>query len=276
MNKKITHPKVSLLWNTSDPRRVVAIAGRMTYSRMPVEELCKEITEAEIVETVNAILERRHWSCLRHVSFSFVISGISRACSHQLVRHTAGFAYEQRSQHYRTEKSPSFIETLPLEKMAATYEGAVKSAEITYTQLVVGGVPKEDARMVLPNAIETQLIMTCNGEALLNFVKTRSCRVNNSEIKSVAIRMAAIAQTVFPELRPYLGPTCWTQGMCFEGPKFDKVCKKMPWRTPVVIWTPQFPRVIYRYGEGKIVQLDVQSKEEETTNDHEESKSPNG
>jgi thymidylate synthase (FAD) len=273
--KKITHPKVTLLWHSPDPRRIVAIAGRMTYSRMPVETLCEEITEGEIVETVTAILERKHWSCLRHVVFSFVVSGISRACSHQLVRHTAGFAYEQRSQHYRTEKDPSFVETQPLTRMAATYEGAIKASEITYTQLVVAGVPKEDARMILPNAIETQLIMTCNGEALLNFVRARACRVNTSEIKSVAVQIGALAYKVFPELKPYLGPTCWSQGMCFEGKKFMTVCKYSPWKTPVVLWGPKFPEVINLYGHGEVEEMDVQSKEEDP-NDHEKDTSTVG
>lgn len=240
----IKSPKLHLVWHTPNPRKVIAVAGRMTYSNQPASTLQENISDDEIGRTVKAILERRHWSVLRHVSYCFIVEGVSRAFSHQLVRHTAGHAFEQRSQHYRTEKDPSYIQPDTIDPWASTYQGSTAIAELTYNQLLAGGVPKEDARMILPTGIETQLIWTANLEAILNFVKTRACRVNTSEIMSIAVQVRNIVIKTFPEAGLYLGPTCWSTGICFEGRKFDTVCKQRPWKRPVVVWGPEFPREI--------------------------------
>jgi len=236
--KAISQPVVKLVWHTPNPRRVIAIAARMTYSAKPVEQLSEDITEAETASSVRAILERHHWSVLRHVSFCFTVSGVSRALSHQLVRHAVGFAYEQRSQHYRVENDSSYIEP-PTLSGNPVYEDAMGDANDAYRSLIAMGVPREDARMVLPSGIETQLVMTANAEAVLNLVKARACRVNTSEILSVAVQVRNIVKDIIPEMHGYLGPTCWSQGLCFEGHKYYKVCNR-PWK-PAVLWSPEFP-----------------------------------
>jgi thymidylate synthase (FAD) len=241
---KISRPTVRLLWCTPDPARVVAVAARMTYSRTPVSQLTDALSVGEITRSVNAILERRHLSVLRHVVFCFSVEGVSRALSHQLVRHTAGHSYEQRSQHYRTEVDPEYIEPETINEGSFAdhlYGAAMESAENSYHLLMENGIPKEDARMVLPNAVETQLIWTANLEAILNFVQTRACRVNCSEIIHVAAQVRKIVVGEFPMMRSHLGPTCFTRGVCYEGDKFYSTCGK-PWRSPTILWRPDFPR----------------------------------
>lgn len=242
---KVKEPDVQLVWNTPDPRKVIAIAARMTYSAKPVNELMDKLKEEEIAKSVKAILERRHYSVLRHVSFMFTVSNVSRAFSHQLVRHTAGHAYEQRSQHYRTEKNPNVVVPKSL-KSKGVEESYVASAVVAfneYEHMMDEGVPKDDARFILPNGIETQLVWTANLEALLNFIKARACRVNTPEIMSVAIKVRKIILEIIPEASEYMGPTCLTQGVCFEGDKFYKECN-MPWKSPAVLWRPDFPKRI--------------------------------
>jgi len=243
---KKTSPEVRLVWRTPNPKRVIATAARMTYSVQDVETLMDAMTDEQIDRSVNAILERRHYSCLRHVSFCFTIAGVSRAFSHQLVRHNIGHSFEQRSQHYRVEKDPAFITPKTIEgggRIQDTYEAALNGAQASYEALIEYGVPKEDARFVLPNATETQLIWTANLEAFMNFIKTRACRMNTSEITQVAIQVRHLILNSIPEMAPYLGPTCWTQGICFEGEKFYRECNQ-PWQSPTVLWTPMFPKVI--------------------------------
>lgn len=255
--KTISTPTVRLITCTPEPRKVVAIAARMTSSARDVNTLTEEITEEEIKSSVNAILERRHFSCLRHVVYTFSVSGVSRALSHQLVRHTVGHSFEQRSQHYRTEKDPRFIEPISLQSNRVTfdysakedYESALLQAENTYQRLIEDGIPKEDARFILPTACETEIIWTANLEAIYNFVKTRACRVNTSEIMDVAIQVRNLVIADFPEMKSFLGPTCFTQGMCFEGQKFFKVCN-LPWHSPTVLWTKNFPDTIELIGVG--------------------------
>jgi thymidylate synthase (FAD) len=222
----------------------------MTYSPRSVETLTENITEEEIHASVNAILERRHFSVLRHVTYTFTVSGVSRALSHQLVRHTVGHSFEQRSQHYRTEKNPSFVLPGTIAEVPVAlslYQQALENSQEVYESLLECEVPKEDARFVLPNATETQLIWTANLEALLNFIQTRACRVNTAEIISVAIQVRSAVCSTFPEMIPYLGPTCFTRGMCFEGDKYYKVCNR-PWKTPTVLWRPDFPKVMEMIG----------------------------
>ena len=255
--KIIKTPTVKYICSTPNPRRVAAIAARMTYSPRSVETLTENITNEEISASVKAILEKRHFSCLRHVTYTFSVSGVSRALSHQLVRHTVGHSFEQRSQHYRVEEDPSYIEPPTIEHNASAsveYQMGLMDAETTYRRLRQRGVPKEDARMILPNGIETQLLWSCNLEAIYNFIKTRACRVNCSEIISVATQVRKLVLIDFPEIGPYLGPTCFSQGLCFEGQKYYKVCN-LPWKTPSILWTPKFPEEIEWIGvEDKHVQ----------------------
>lgn len=241
----ITRPEVRLLWSTPDPRRQVAIAARMTYSRHDVLTIAEGLTEDEVSKSVNAVLERRHLSCLRHVVYMFTVSGVSRAFSHQLVRHNVGHAYEQRSQHYRVEKDPRYVKPKSIKSSVhqAAYSHALGQSEAYYNFLVGEGIPREDARMLLPNATETQLVWTANLEGILNFVQARACRVNTDEIMQVAIQVRRIVSDTFPEMAKYLGPTCFTRGVCYEGEKFYKQCN-CPWRSPTVLWRPNFPAVI--------------------------------
>ncbi len=251
MAQQAVKPRIIRIWTTPDPRRVIAVAARMTYSNTPVDQLQDKLTEEEIDRSVKAILERRHYSVLRHVSFSFAVTGVGRAFSHQLVRHAAGHAYEQRSQHYRKEKDFDYVlpGTVEFAGQQEAYADFMEWAQDFYDELMKSGVPKEDARQVLPNATETHLIWTANLEGIVNFVKARACRVNTEEIKQIASQVRREVLKDIPEMAKYLGPTCLTQGMCFEGEKFFKECNT-PWQTPCVLWTPEFPKNIRLVGVG--------------------------
>ena len=249
----INNPVVNKVWSTPNPKRVIALAGRMTYSKQNVEELSEGLTEKEIDQTTRAILERRHLSVLRHVDYCFTISGVSRAFSHQLVRHTAGHSFEQRSQHYREEGQFNYIVPETINGAPALieqyYEEAMNELQHRYDNLVLLGIPKEDARFVLPNACETQLIWTANLEAILNFIKTRACSVNTDEIKKVALLVRKIVLQDIPEMKMFLGPPCLTTGMCFEGKKYFTHCNR-PWKD-AVLWTPEFPKTVQIISNNK-------------------------
>lgn len=245
----IYEPSLKLLWSTPEPRRVIAVAARMTYSARSVETLMEDLTEAEVARSVRAILERRHYSVLRHVVLMFALWGVSRAFSHQLVRHTAGHAYEQRSQHYRTEHDFNIITPHFDPKTTQQYMDLATSAQAFYDQAVARGVQRDDARFGLPNGVETQLVWTANLEALLNFIRARACRVNTPEIMRVAVDVRKVVIGLIPELSRFAGPTCLTQGMCFEGDKFYKECRT-PWASPAVLWRPDFPKNVEVIGVG--------------------------
>ena len=100
--------KVTLLANTPDPEKIVAAAARLCYSNKEVSEIMDNFTDEKIEKFINKLISLGHESPLEHVTFTFGIEGISRACSHQLVRHRIA-AWAQRSQRYVNEAEPSYV-----------------------------------------------------------------------------------------------------------------------------------------------------------------------
>ena len=159
---------------------------------------------------------------LKHISFTFAISGISRACSHQLVRHRMA-SYSQQSQRYvRLTRladeavEPSTIARDPEADMV--FKGFLRAAEYVYNRLLGLGVPEEDARFVLPNATPTNIVVTMTGKALYHFFGLRCCNRAQAEIRELADRMLVLCRRVEPELFRRAGPYCFQKGYCEEGP----------------------------------------------------------
>lgn len=156
---------------------------------------------------------------LPHASFTFAIEGISRACSHQIVRHRVA-SYSQQSQRYipvrklreRVVVPPSIRELGP-----ELFSANVEAASEAYEGLVGAGVPREDARFVLPNATETNLLMTMEGRSLLHFFGLRCCERAQWEIKELADGMLREVRAAEPELFGGAGPYCRQLGRCPEG-----------------------------------------------------------
>jgi len=155
---------------------------------------------------------------LPHASFTFAIEGISRACSHQLVRHRAA-SYSQQSQRYTTGKRLSERAITPgsIGDESETFKGLVDASGEAYGKLVESGVPKEDARFVLPNATPTSLLMTMDGGSLNHFFGLRCCERAQWEIKELADEMLLKVIAVAPGLFKETGPYCCQLGYCPEG-----------------------------------------------------------
>jgi thymidylate synthase (FAD) len=211
---------VTLLQHTPDPERTVALAARLCYSPAAIGELRDRLSGADIQAFLEKIMSLGHQSVLEHVSFTFGIEGISRACSHQLVRHRLA-SYSQQSQRYVTFKGDDFPLVLP-ETVAASprrrelFDAAMDACAAAYRALVDDGVPAEDARFVLPNAAETKIIVTMNARELLHFFELRCCERAQWEIRAMAVRMLALVKPLAPTLFKDAGPGCLA-GPCPEG-----------------------------------------------------------
>lgn len=212
--------KVTLLQHTPDPERTVALAAKLCYSSSAIGELHDKLSSADVTEFLAKILSLGHQSVLEHVSFTFGIEGISRACSHQLVRHRLA-SYSQQSQRYVTFRGDEFPLVIP-ESISASgkrlkvFDRAVKAASKAYRELVDDGVPAEDARFVLPNAAETKIIVTMNARELLHFFELRCCERAQWEIRAMAIEMLRILKPAAPVIFSSAGPGCLL-GPCPEG-----------------------------------------------------------
>ncbi len=162
---------------------------------------------------------------LRHSTFTFLVDGISRACSHQLVRHRPA-SYSQQSQRYVSMKNFPYVEPESLKGLEVeidgkrySFEGIMSFLGKAYEEFVEGGAPKEDARFVLPNACSTRIVFTMNGEEMVHFLRLRTCTRAQWEIRKMAIKMLRVLRGKFPELFNSVGPNCYYLGYCTEGKK---------------------------------------------------------
>lgn len=212
--------KVALLQHTPNPERTVALAAKLCYSASSIGELEDKLSQADTTEFLAKIMSLGHQSVLEHISFTFGIDGISRACSHQLVRHRLA-SYSQQSQRYVTFKGDDFPMVVPETILAsatrsAIFAEAAQTVAKAYKELVEDGVPAEDARFILPNAAETKIIVTMNARELLHFFELRCCERAQWEIRALAIEMLRIVKPAAPVVFSSAGPGCVTGG-CPEG-----------------------------------------------------------
>ena len=169
------------------------------------------------LKEATGVLDAR--SLLPHLGYTFAVERISRACSHQLVRHRVA-SFSQQSQRYIVMKRLNERVVTPpsVEKAGGDeFKELVKEAGEAYQRLVDRGVPKEDARFVLPNAAETSLLMTMDGRSLLHFFGLRLCNRAQWEIRALADEMLGEARKAEPELFNAAGPYCYQLGHCPEG-----------------------------------------------------------
>ena len=165
--------RVEIVKHTHDPERVVALAARQCYSAGFAPDLLS--TPKQDSELIRKVLGSGHTSIAEHAVFYIAIRGVSRALSHQLVRFRMA-SFSQQSQRYTSVGDEYVVpETIIDSQFGATYHYAIKLAYETYEAMVKAGVPKEDARYVLPNAAPTNLIMTMNARELLHAFNLRCC-----------------------------------------------------------------------------------------------------
>jgi thymidylate synthase (FAD) len=220
--------KVILLEHTPEPERLVAAAARLCYSDKSADELLDNFTPDKVEGFVKKLVSLGHESPMEHVCFTFAIDGISRACSHQLVRHRIGVSFSQKSQRYVKEKqfdyvTPPKIAAKP--ELTEKFDKAMADMQGVYEELLAAGVPAEDARFVLPNAASTSLVVTMNVRSLWHFFELRCCNRAQWEIRALANAMLAEVREVAPLLFAKAGATCDSMGICFEG---SMTCGKCP------------------------------------------------
>ena len=184
--------KVSLIQATPKPIETIAQIASICYDSFPKNPL----------DLVKHLYRNGHHSVFEHIYFTFKIEGISRACSHQLVRHRH-CAFTQRSQRYCSEDGFEYVTppTIQERRFADTMEDASN----WYILYQCHDVPNEDARYVLPNACATSLYLSCNLRELIHIANERLCTRAQWEIREMVDKMVAL---VDPELRFMLVPKC--------------------------------------------------------------------
>lgn len=210
--------KVKLLNYTPEPDKTVAAAARLCYSPVGAESLMENLDQDKTEKFLKMLVGMGHWSPTEHVSFTFAVEGVSRALTHQLVRHRIA-SYSQQSQRYVAMEDFQYIIPPSVSKNPEALQifesvvGGIKEAYDRLAELV----PKEDARYVLPNACETKIVMTFNCRSLYNFFEHRCCDRAQWEIRLMANKMLKEVKKVAPVLFDKAGPACVVSGHCPEG-----------------------------------------------------------
>ncbi|MBQ9011798.1 MAG: FAD-dependent thymidylate synthase [Bacilli bacterium] len=248
MNLKPTTPKVTLIAYTNpvtggSAEKVVAAASKLCYANSSPSTLLEGLDDKATSDFLAKLSNYGHMSPVEHISFTFGIEGISRACSHQIVRHRIA-SYSQQSQRYvdLANSEVGFIVPPEVRENKALFDEYTKnveeefkayadSAEVLYQKYLetldenqrtkkneqkLRKKAIEDARYLLPNACETKMVMTMNARSLLNFFRERCCNRAQWEIREVADQMLDLVYPLAPTIFENAGAPCLS-GKCPEG-----------------------------------------------------------
>lgn len=227
MEKK-NEPVVNLISKPDNMLKTVYTACRTCYSAdYPINIYNSTDDEEKMLKLIERVISSGHYSTIEHIQISFAISNVSRACTHQLVRHRH-MSFSQKSQRYVKEKGqfdyiiPPTIEKNPeLKEKFEKFMGEISSV---YNELTEAGIPAEDARFVLPNAAASSMVASLNLREMIHIANLRLCTRAQYEIRMLVKKMCEELISQEPWLKSYLVPKCERLGFCDE----DKSCGRMP------------------------------------------------
>ena len=198
--------------SASDAEEIVEFAGRVCYMSFGRRQSARSNDEY-----IARLVTQGHHSVLEHATWTFLLTGISRAFTHQFVRHRIGFSYSQLSQQYHDERDasavmPDAVRARPA--VAATWRRAVEHAQQAYREILEAlehdesplesrealRLVRSSARTVLPAATETAIAFTANARALRHFLEERGGIAGDEEMRAVCVLVLAAMQTEAPSL----------------------------------------------------------------------------
>jgi len=169
-----------------------------------------------------------HYSILEHLPMTFLVEDVSRALTHQLVRHRIA-SYSQESQRYckidtdkdwyvtpktvsSSDKQKHVYSSEWVENALDSYDNAMSVIEDIYKGLISIGIPIEDARMILPNATSTKIIVTLNARSFIEQCQKRLCNKAQWEIKEMYRLMKEAIKDIYPTVYGLSVPPCVHKG----------------------------------------------------------------
>ena len=221
-------PQVKLISKPDNMIKTIYTACRTCYSAdTPLNIFDKDVDEEKMMSLIKRVIGSGHYSTIEHIQVSFAISNISRACTHQLVRHRH-MSFSQKSQRYVKEKGqfdfliPQTIEKNDeLRQKFVDFMGEISKKYLEFTE---AGIPAEDARAVLPNACATSMVVSTNLRELIHVANLRLCTRAQYEIRMLVKGMCDALIEKEPWLKEYLVPKCERLGFCDE----DNSCVRKP------------------------------------------------
>ena len=218
----LDHPDIDWQSDSEIPaQQLVEFAGRLCYLSFGKESgvagghktIAGRTTNKEYIDNVLTV---KHGSVLEHAVFTFLFEGVSRALTHELVRHRAGFAYSQLSQRFVDESNIAFVVPPEIEEGTPAYdtwERACSQSLQSYRSLLelvteqVADEPsatmrrkraRQAARSLLPNSAETKIVVTANARAWRHFIELRASPSADAEIRQLAVTTLRVLQQEAP------------------------------------------------------------------------------
>ena len=221
-------PVVNLISKPENMLKTVYTACRTCYSAdYPINIYNSTDDEEKMLKLIERVISSGHYSTIEHIQVTFAISNVSRACTHQFVRHRH-VSFSQKSQRYVKEKGqfdylvpPTIEKNSELKEKFESFMGQISEL---YSEFVNAGIPAEDARAILPNAAASSIVASLNLRELIHIANLRLCTRAQYEIRLMVKAMCDALIEQEPWLKPYLVPKCERYGFCDE----DKSCGRKP------------------------------------------------
>ena len=184
---------VTLITHTPNPEHVVADAARVCYNSHSTDD----------ARLIRSLLRRGHLSPFEHVSFTFEIADVSRALLAQITRHRIA-SFSVQSQRYVKHDGFDYVVPLSIQALGAErrerFRAQMAQIDEWYRGWLERGIPKEDARFVLPNAATTRMVVTMNARELMHFFGLRCAPDAQWEIRHLAMEMRRLCSEVAPNI----------------------------------------------------------------------------
>ena len=214
--------------NLDSAQPVIEFAGRVCYHAFG----CKNANTDSAEGYINNILDQKHFSVLEHSSFSFYFTGISRADSHEIVRHRH-FSFSQKSQRYVLEKTPYEISVHPTihyvhlddghedfaEEIVCGFDNAKEAYDNLRTLGLTHKEASEAARQYIPNAAAVDMVVTGNARSWLEFISKRNHEAADQSLNYLAGQVWEILQKELPEVFSYQARKLWDEQFAQGKPK---------------------------------------------------------
>ena len=221
-------PVVHLISKPDNMLKTIYTAARTCYSAdTPFNIYESTDDEEKMLKLIERVIGSGHYSVIEHIQVTFAISNVSRACTHQFVRHRH-MSFSQKSQRYVKEKGqfdyiipPTIARDETLKAKFIEFMGEISQKYLEFTE---AGIPAEDARAVLPNAAASSIVASLNLREMIHLANLRLCTRAQYEIRTMIKMMCEELLKEEPWLTPYLVPKCERLGYCDE----DKSCGRKP------------------------------------------------
>ncbi len=221
-------PVVHLISKPENMLKTIYTACRTCYSALsPYDIYNSTDDEKKMLNLIERVISSGHYSTIEHIQVTFAISNVSRACTHQFVRHRH-MSFSQKSQRYVKEKGqfdfiipPTIVKNEELKQKFVEFMGEISKKYCEFTE---AGIPAEDARALLPNAAASSIVASLNLREMIHLANLRLCTRAQYEIRTMIKMMCDELIKEEAWLKPYLVPKCERLGYCDE----DKSCGRKP------------------------------------------------